>query len=172
VYARFVNRLSATRFGSWLVKHYAARVDPLLFRATNGRLTSTGLPTLPILTVTAIGRKSGRARSVQLAYRDDGDGYIVVASAMGQERHPDWRYNLEAHPQVEVQVPGRRFAALAEVLDAAEKARLWPDIKRTIPQMEVYERRTDRNIRVFRLRPLPGDGNASAVGDERSAPRT
>jgi hypothetical protein len=37
------------------------------------------------------------------------------------------------------------------VLTDAEKAEVWDDVRRAIPQMNVYEGRTDRNIRVFRL---------------------
>jgi deazaflavin-dependent oxidoreductase (nitroreductase family) len=150
-YARFVNRLSATAFGSWLVKHLASRVDPVLFKATGGRFTMTGVPTLPMLTLTTTGRKSGKPRDTQLAYHADGGDLLVVASAMGQERHPDWSYNLLATPEAEVQLRGERVRVRARVLDEAEKQRVWPDVKRTIPQMNVYERRTTRNIRVFRL---------------------
>lgn len=153
MYGRFVNWFSATDFGTWIVRNWAAKVDPALFRATNGRFTSTGIPTLPMLTLTTIGRRSGRPHAVQLAWVEDGDSMLVVASAMGQERHPAWRYNLEAHPEVEVQLRGRRIRATARILDDDEKARAWDRIKRVIPQMNVYERRTDRNIRVFRLTP-------------------
>jgi len=41
--------------------------------------------------------------------------------------------------------------AAATVLTAPEKQRLWPAIQATIPQMATYVRRTDRDIRVFRL---------------------
>ena len=151
MYARMVNWLSATRFGSWLVKHYASKIDPILFRATNGRLTSTGVPTLPMLTMTAVGRKSGEKRAVQLAYHKDGEDLLIVASAMGAENHPAWRYNIEANPNVEIQVRGERFEAVARLLSDEEKDRVWPAVKRTIPQMNVYEKRTDRKIGVFRL---------------------
>jgi deazaflavin-dependent oxidoreductase (nitroreductase family) len=152
MYSRMVNAFSATRAGSWLVKHFASKVDPILFEATNGRFTSTGVPTLPMLAMTVVGRRTGKPRHVQLAYVEDEGDHLVVASAMGQERHPGWRYNLEANPEVDVQVRGERFAARATVLDDAEKARVWPAIRRVIPQMSIYEKRTDRNIRVFRLR--------------------
>ena len=152
MYANLVNRFSSTPAGSWLVKHVASKLDPVIFKLTNGRLTSTGTPTLPMLTMTAIGRKSGQPRDIQLAYHRVGDDLLVVASAMGQERHPGWKYNLEANPDVQVQMRGERFAAVAEPLTDAEKADVWPAIKRTIPQMNTYEDRTDRNIRVFRLR--------------------
>jgi deazaflavin-dependent oxidoreductase (nitroreductase family) len=123
----------------------------VIFKATGGRFTSTGVPTLPMLAMTCIGRRSGEKRTVQLAYVSDGADLLVVASAMGQERHPGWRYNLEANPDVEVQVRGESFRARAEVLSPEEKARVWPEVKRIIPQMNVYEQRTDRDIRVFRL---------------------
>ncbi|MFP5256062.1 MAG: nitroreductase family deazaflavin-dependent oxidoreductase [Acidimicrobiia bacterium] len=150
-YDRLVNRFSATRAGSWMVKHVASRIDPVIFKATNGRFTSTGRPTLPMLALTVPGRKSGEPRTVQLAYHRDGDDLLVVASAMGQERHPAWRYNLEAAGGGEVQVRGDRYRVTATVLSDDEKARLWPAIAETIPQMHTYVRRTDRNIRVFRL---------------------
>jgi deazaflavin-dependent oxidoreductase (nitroreductase family) len=151
MYSRIVNAFSATAAGSWIVKYIASEIDPLLFRATNGRITSTGIATLPMLCMTVVGRKSGKPRHVQLAYYKDGGSWLVVASAMGQERHPGWRYNLEANPEVELQMRGERFAARANLLDDTQKERIWPSIKETIPQMNVYENRTDRNIRVFRL---------------------
>lgn len=156
MYSKLVNRLSATRPGSWAIVHLASKVDPTLFRLTNGRFTITGKPTLPQLTMTTVGRKSGAPRAVQLAYHRDGDDYLIVASAMGAERDPAWRYNLEANPDVDVQVRGRTFKAHATILTDDEKAPLWPAIAGTIPQMHTYVERTDRNLRVFRLTETPG----------------
>ena len=153
MYARLVNRLSATRFGSWLVRVFAAKVDPVIFRWTNGRATSTGVPTLPMLALTVPGRRSGEPRTVQLAYEADGGSFLVVASAMGAERHPAWRYNLEAAGGGTVQLRGRRVEVRARMLDDDEKAAAWPRIEATIPQMATYVARTDRNIRIFRLTP-------------------
>ena len=151
-YARLVNRFSATRPGSWMVKHVAAKVDPVLFRWSNGRFTSTGTPTLPMLALTTTGARSGQPRTVQLAFHREGDDLLVVASAMGQDRHPAWRYNLDAHPEVRVLVRGEEYAAVASVLTPEEKAARWDAIATTIPQMRTYEQRTDREIRVYRLR--------------------
>jgi deazaflavin-dependent oxidoreductase (nitroreductase family) len=106
---------------------------------------------MPKLALTTIGRRSGRPRSVQLAYVEHEGAFLVVASSMGQAKHPAWRYNLEANPDVEVQVRGERFAARARVLSDAEKQVVWDRIRRAIPQMNVYVKRTNRNIRVFRL---------------------
>ncbi|MEQ1785782.1 MAG: nitroreductase/quinone reductase family protein [Acidimicrobiales bacterium] len=152
MYSRLVNRFSATRAGSFVVKHVASKVDPVLFRWSKGRITSTGKPTLPMLALTTTGARSGQPRVVQLAYHADGDDLLVVASAMGQARHPAWRYNLDAHPNVRVLVRGDEYAATATPLGWEERARLWDAIATTIPQMRVYEQRTDREIQVYRLR--------------------
>jgi len=153
MYSRLVNRFSATRVGSWLVKHVAAHIDPVIFRWTDGRFTSTGRPTLQMLTLIVPGRRSGELRSVQLAYEPDGADFLVVASAMGQERHPAWRYNLEAADSATIRLRGRVLDVTATVLSDDEKAAVWPRVHHAIPQMATYEQRTDRNIRVFRLTP-------------------
>jgi deazaflavin-dependent oxidoreductase (nitroreductase family) len=136
---------------TWLIRKVFSRLDPLVFRATNGRLSAMGPASGGMLTLTTTGRQSGKPRSVQLGCVEHDGGWLVVASAMGQEQHPAWRYNLEANPEVEVQMRDERFRARARVLTDAEKAAVWGEIRRVIPQIRVYERRTGRNIRVFRL---------------------
>ena len=149
---RFVVWLSTNVVATWWIRHVASRLDPILFRATNGRLTSFGPPAMPMLTLTTTGCRSGRPRSVQLACLEHEGDLLVVASAMGQQRDPAWRYNVEANPQVEVQMRGERFRARAELLSDGEKQELWTKVRRMIPQIKVYEGRTNRNIRVIRLR--------------------
>ena len=148
---RVIVWLSTNPFATWLIKNFSARVDPVIFRATNGRLTSMGPPAMPMLTMTAIGRSSGEPRSVHLACVEHEGDRLVVASAMGQQKHPGWRYNIEANPDVQIQVSGESFNARARVLSDEEKENVWGKIREAIPQMNVYEKRTDRNIRVFRI---------------------
>lgn len=143
--------ITTNRVVTWIIRHIASRLDPWLFKATNGRFTSMGAPSMPMLTMTAIGRRSGRPRAVHLACLERDGDYLVVASAMGQQKHPGWRYNIEANPEVQVQTRGERFVARAQVLSDSEKDSIWADVRQAIPQMNVYENRTDRNIRVFRL---------------------
>lgn len=147
----FIVWLSTHPVATWLIRHVASPLDPLIFRATNGRFTSMGPPAMPMLTLTAIGRRSGKPRSIQLVCLEHDGDTLVVASAMGQEKHPAWRHNIEANPRVQVQVRGERFEARAQLLTDSEKAAVWADVRRAIPQMKVYEKRTDRNLRVFRL---------------------
>ena len=142
---------------TWFIRNIASRVDPWLFKVSNGRLTSFGpVAAVPMLTLTTTGRRSGEPRAVQLVCIEDQGDYLVVASAMGQDKHPAWRYNLDAQPEAGVQVRGESFRATASAISDAEKDQLWGRICETIPQMRVYEKRTDRNIRVFRLKRITG----------------
>jgi deazaflavin-dependent oxidoreductase (nitroreductase family) len=152
-YADIVNRLSTTRFGSWLTRQTAARIDPWIYRKTGGRLTMAGKPTIPQVMLTTTGRKSGKRREVQLAALSDGDEYIVVASNFGQEHHPAWMYNLQADPHAEVLAGARVIPVTAEALSADEKDEIWPRLHAIVPQFDVYLTRTDRDIEIFRLRP-------------------
>ncbi len=151
-----VVKISTSPAFTWFVKNVAAKLDPLLFNATNGRFTMFGPPAMPMVTLNTIGRRSGQPHAVHLAAVEHAGEFHVVASAMGQQKHPAWRYNIEAHPEIRVQATGESFTARAEVLSDEEKLRIWDDVRAAIPQMTVYETRTDRNIRVFRLKRVAG----------------
>ena len=148
----FLIWLTTNKAMTWVIRNIASHLDPVIFKATQGRFTSMGAPSMPMLTMTALGRVSGQPRSVHLACLETEGDHLVIASAMGQEKHPAWRYNIDANPEVEIQVRGERFGARAEVLSDIEKQEIWGDVRTAIPQMKVYEARTDRNIRVYRLR--------------------
>ena len=158
-YRGIVNRFSTTRFGSWLARTLAARLDPWLYRVSKGRITSTGVPTIPQFVLTTTGRKSGQPRSVQLGYLADGDDFVVVASNFGQEHHPAWSYNLAADPAATVEVDGVRIEVRATELSHEEKDAIWPRLDEVVPQFRTYRSRTDRDIHIYRLRRVgPGAG--------------
>ena len=150
-YRDFINNLSVTPFGVWLVKTFAARLDPVIYKLTGGRFASYGPLTIPQLTLTTIGRKSGKERTVQLGYTADGDDVLIVASNLGGENHPAWSHNLDANPSAKIRLGAEDKNVTATRLTDSEKAILWPKIAETIPQMKTYVTKTDRNIKVYRL---------------------
>lgn len=151
-YKDWANRFSATRTGRWLGSKLAARVDPVLYKLSNGRLTSIGPQVIPQLVLTTIGRKSGRERTVQLAYTKDGADHIIVASNFGKQNHPAWSYNLDAHPEATVKLGARTIRVRAERLSDEEKSAIWSRLVANVPQYGSYVNITDRNIKVYRLR--------------------
>jgi deazaflavin-dependent oxidoreductase (nitroreductase family) len=103
------------------------------------------------LLLTTTGRTSGEARTVALIYAADGDRPIVIASMGGAPQHPQWYRNLEANPDVEVQIRGERFHARAHVLDGDERTRGWQLAAAQWPNYDVYQERTTRVIPVVAL---------------------
>ncbi|MDH3202751.1 MAG: nitroreductase family deazaflavin-dependent oxidoreductase [Myxococcales bacterium] len=152
MYRRFINWFSTTMVGRWIAIQLAARLDPVLYKLTGGKLTTVGPQVIPQLVLTSIGRKSGRKRSVQLGFTEDGLDYLIVASNFGGKNHPGWSYNLEANPNAQIQIGAATRDVIATRLPDEEKEALWPRIAATIPQMKSYRVRTDRNIKVYRLR--------------------
>ncbi|MFW2388704.1 MAG: nitroreductase/quinone reductase family protein [Polyangiales bacterium] len=150
-YRDFINKFSVTPVGRWIAQTFAARVDPALYKLSGGRFTSTGPLTIPQLTLTTVGRKSGKSRTVQLGYTEDGEDVLVVASNFGGTNHPAWSHNLDANPAARILLGSESREVVATRLTDSEKAILWPKIAQTIPQMKSYVKRTERNIKVYRL---------------------
>ena len=105
----------------------------------------------PTLLLTTRGRKTGEARTLPLIYGRDGDDVLVVASRGGAPNHPRWYLNLEADPEVEVQVKGDRFHAHARTATALERPRLWDIVTKVFPDYLDYQTRTTREIPVVVL---------------------
>jgi deazaflavin-dependent oxidoreductase (nitroreductase family) len=104
-----------------------------------------------ILILTTTGRRSGQPRSNALIYRQHGDDYLVVASKGGADEPPDWYRNLQADPEVQVQVRGERFAARARDATPQEKPALWRQMAQVWPDYDAYQQRTAREIPVVVL---------------------
>ena len=106
---------------------------------------------VPTLLVTTTGRRSGLRRRTALIYGVDRDAHVVVASSGGAPAHPAWFLNLQASPDVELQVGADVFAARARVASGAERERLWLAMARIWPAYDEYATKTDRQIPVVVL---------------------
>ena len=149
---RAVESLGRSRPGQFLAHHVLRRIDPWLYRATGGRYPSIlgGPSTAPLMTT---GAKSGQPREHQITYFHDGPNPIVTASNYGGSTHPQWYYNLKAHPECEL--GGEKFVA-SEVTDSDEYARLYGLAQQVYAGWSDYRLKTDpigRHIPVFRLKP-------------------
>jgi deazaflavin-dependent oxidoreductase (nitroreductase family) len=103
------------------------------------------------LLLTTTGRKTGRPRTTPLIYQKNGDDYLVVASKGGSDEPPLWDLNLQADPEVSVQVLGDRFTARARTATPEEKPALWRKMAATWPAYDDYQTKTSRDIPVVVL---------------------
>jgi deazaflavin-dependent oxidoreductase (nitroreductase family) len=67
----------------------------------------------------------GRRRETPVTYFTDGDDVILIASDYGGARHPDWCYNLLAHPGCELHIGPRGGRFVARETQGAERDRLF-----------------------------------------------
>lgn len=133
--------------------HVAPRIDPWLYRITNGRypVVLGMVLNAPLMTT---GAKTGRPRLVHVAYFHDGPDPIVIASYGGEPKNPQWYHNLKAHP--ECQFGGENYTA-TEITEPTEYARLYDLAERVYAGFGDYRATMaatgGRRIPVFRLTP-------------------
>jgi deazaflavin-dependent oxidoreductase (nitroreductase family) len=137
----------------------ASRAHVWTYRRTGGRIggrwrIGSAFPRgVPVCLLTVRGRKSGRPRTTPLLYLADGDAVVVVASQGGMPTNPQWYRNIEADPDVVVQVRGDVCPMRARVADAEQRARLWPRLVEHYSDFDDYQSWTERPIPVVICEP-------------------
>jgi F420H(2)-dependent quinone reductase len=141
---------------SWPVLRRLIGVHGTVYRLSRGRIGQhiPGAP--PMLLLDHVGAKSGQRRSSPLAYLEDGENLVLVASKGGNPHNPAWFHNLKANPETTVQVGPERRAVRARVAGGRERKRLWPRVVELYDGYEDYQRRTDREIPLVILEPRRG----------------
>ncbi|TNC21156.1 nitroreductase family deazaflavin-dependent oxidoreductase [Amycolatopsis alkalitolerans] len=121
------------------------------YEETDGEVGHDWQNGVPTLVLTTTGRKTGQERKFALIYQEVDGAYVIVASKGGAPAHPGWYLNLEANPEVKVQVKGDKFAARARTAGDQERAKLWPVMAEVWPDYDNYQQKTDRKIPVVVL---------------------
>ncbi|KUM82627.1 MULTISPECIES: nitroreductase/quinone reductase family protein [Streptomyces] len=139
------------------------------FRANHGRVGGPFEGGRLIL-LTTTGARTGTPHTTPVGYLPDGgDRILVIASAGGSPRHPDWYRNLLAHPRVTVESGVFTYEAEAVVLAGEERDRAFARAVEADRGWAVYQEKTDRVLPVVALReiarPGPPDINASSPAE-------
>ena len=130
----------------------ATRANIALYRATGGRIGGRARR-IPVLLLTTTGRKSGKVRTMPLAYITDGDAYVVAASFVSFGKKPGWFYNLKGQPEASVQVKNARIDVIAHEALGSERERLWAMLLEAEPGFARFEAHSQQTIPVMILRP-------------------
>jgi deazaflavin-dependent oxidoreductase (nitroreductase family) len=133
-------------FGKFFIKRIG-KWQTAVYEATGGRLWNKFLGVhCAILTTT--GRKTGEARKTPLLYLQQGDEVVMVASQGGFSTEPFWYKNIQANPEVFVQIGANKRAMRARNASDEEKQELWPKLDAIYEGYKEYRART-KNIRVI-----------------------
>ncbi len=120
-------------------------------RAHDGRPSTGWAAGKTFLILTSKGAKSGTDRIAITTYHKDGDRWAIAASKGGSDEHPQWYWNLKAHPDVTIEVDNELVPVRAVEAEGAERDRLWNDHVAALPEFGEYPKKTARVIPMFTL---------------------
>ena len=140
----------------WFIRLFWA-VQRAVYSVTGGRI---GLRTATadhqgMLRLRTTGRRSGEQRSVILGYFEDGPDLVTMAMNGWADAEPAWWLNLQAHPDVTVDLPGGSRAVHGRAADKDERPRLWARWAVYDKGLDDYAARRSRETAVVILSPRP-----------------
>lgn len=107
-----------------------------------------------LLYLTTVGRKSGKSRTVPLAFVRDDEDYVVAASNGGSDWQPAWWLNLQSAPQATIEVEGTKVAVSASAVEDDDRERLWQRLSEQLDTYDSYQSKVRRQIALVRLQPV------------------
>lgn len=132
---------------------WVTKVHRFVYHQTNGWIG--GWLGRPMVLMYTIGAKTGLPRTIPLqCYPVDGNGVLVLASNNGQAKAPGWYHNLKAQPDIEIRLGRRKLRVHAEELSAAERAAVWPAMRKQNSAIDRYAAKAGRVLPVMRLKPI------------------
>ncbi|MEV0295601.1 nitroreductase family deazaflavin-dependent oxidoreductase [Nocardia sp. NPDC050710] len=123
------------------------------FRA-NGGAVGGQFAGMDLLLLTTTGAKSGESYTWPLGYGRDGTRLVIFAANGGRPNRPGWYHNLVANPEVSVEIGAESTAAVAEVVEGAERKRLWDSALQRFPFLVDFQSKVPWEIPVVVLTPV------------------
>ena len=128
-----------------------------LYRLTGGRLglwrpKPNGWGAMRLNTV---GRRSGLQRSVIVGYFQDGPNLVVMAMNGWGEGEPAWWLNLQADPDVQVDLVDGPRRVRARAATGEERDRLWSRWREIDKNLDAYAAHRSTETAVVVLEPRP-----------------
>lgn len=110
----------------WFIRTFWA-LQRALYSITRGRfgLQAATADRQGMLRLRTVGRRSGEQRTAILGYFEDGPDLVTMAMNGWADAEPAWWLNLQAHPDVMVDLPGGSRAVHGHAADPDERPRLW-----------------------------------------------
>ncbi len=86
-----------------------------------------------------------------MMYLKDGERFLVFASKGGADTHPDWYFNLKAHPDIQIEVGDDTVDVRAKEVTGSERDTLYGRQAALYPRFAEYQQKTKRTIPVIAL---------------------
>ena len=133
-----IDRIGATHFGVWMIKHIVSPTQRLLYQVTNGRAFTSAGAGRDVLLLTTKGRLTGKDRTTPVYYLRDGNRIIICNVNPGFERTNPWVENLRAHPIAKLQIKSEIADYHAREATEPEISLYWQSLISIWSAYEVY----------------------------------
>jgi deazaflavin-dependent oxidoreductase (nitroreductase family) len=108
--------------------------------------------------LTTVGRKTGKERSAILGYYEDGENLVTMAMNGWAEPEPAWWLNLQAQPDVMVELKDGTRAVKGRAAQGEERERLWAKWREFGDSPDGYAARRPTETAVVVLEPRTASG--------------
>jgi deazaflavin-dependent oxidoreductase (nitroreductase family) len=134
-----------------------------LYGVTGGRLglRSATADRWGMMRLHTVGRRTGEERVAILGYFEDGPDLVTMAMNGWADPEPAWWLNLQAQPDVIVDLPGGSRAVHAHAADEDERPRLWARWGAHDKDLDASAARRSRETAVVILSPRPDQARGS-----------
>jgi deazaflavin-dependent oxidoreductase (nitroreductase family) len=130
-------------------------VHRALFRASGGRfgLRRARSDRWGMLTLTTVGRRTGRTHRVIVGYLEDGPNLVTLAMNGWGEAEPAWWLNLQASPTATIQLANGSKEITARAAHGDERSMLWAAWRELDRDLDAYAARRPSETAVVILEP-------------------
>jgi deazaflavin-dependent oxidoreductase (nitroreductase family) len=131
-----------------------------VYRVTGGRigLRRPSADNWGMMRLRTVGRRSGAERSVIVGYYEDGPNLVTMAMNGWGDAEPAWWLNLQARPDITVDLADGSRAVHGRAAAGEERERLWARWAVYDEGLDGWARRRSRETAVVILEPRPDTG--------------
>ena len=128
-----------------------------LYRVTGGRvgLRRAKVNRYGMMRLTTTGRRTGQERSVILGYLEDGPNLVTMAMNGWADGEPAWWLNVQAHPEISVDLVDGRRSVRGRAAEGEERSRLWARWREIDANLDAYAALRSGETAVVILEPWP-----------------
>ena len=140
----------------WFIRSFWA-VQRAAYSVTGGRfgLRTATADRWGMLRLRTVGRRSCKQRTAILGYFEDGPDLVTMAMNGWADPEPAWWLNLQAHPDVTVDLAGGSRAVYGRAANEDERPRLWAMQATYDKDLDAFAARRSRETAVVILSPRP-----------------
>jgi deazaflavin-dependent oxidoreductase (nitroreductase family) len=144
----------------WTTHRYLYRVSGGRFGLRRAKDDRWGM-----MHLSTIGRQTGQERGVILGYLEDGPNVVAMAMNGWADGEPAWWLNVQACPEVTIDLTDGPRSVKARAARGEERERLWDRWREVDKNLDAYAARRSEETAIVIFEPSPESALGNLAGD-------